>query len=223
VLPDGCLDILFWAEGGLRAAGTMTRRQIVALPPGARFAGIRFRPGMAGRFLGIAPRELTDRSAPLEDLWGRRGHGLHQRLEEASSSGEYLRLLAGSLPVPETGESAFTRALRSLAVDGGARLEEAARAANLSPRQFRRRCLEETGLTPKHLSRVLRFQRALRLFRRVPERGWAHLAAECGYYDQAHLIRDFREFAASTPTEVAAADGRFFQSARGADRITSEA
>jgi hypothetical protein len=54
----------------------------------ARVAGIRFRPGVAGRFLGIAPRELTDRWAPLEDLWGRRGRGLHERLQEAASSRE---------------------------------------------------------------------------------------------------------------------------------------
>jgi AraC-like DNA-binding protein len=210
VLPDGCLDILFWAEAGLRAVGTMTRRQVVPLPAGARVAGIRFRPGMAGRFLGIAPRELTDGWAPLEDLWGRRARGLHERLREASSSREYLRLLAGSLPVPDAGENAFFRALQML--DGNLALNEVARAANLSPRQFRRRCFEETGLTPKHLSRVLRFQRVLRLLRRAPERGWAHLAAECGYYDQAHLIRDFREFAASTPTGLAAGDDRFFQS-----------
>ncbi|MGC9970359.1 MAG: helix-turn-helix domain-containing protein [Bryobacteraceae bacterium] len=224
VLPDGCLDILFWAEGGLRAVGTMTRRQVVPLPPGARVAGIRFRPGVAGRFLGIAPRELTDGWAPLEDLWGRRGRGLHERLQEAASPREYLRLLAGSLPVPDAAENAFFRALQMLTTaDGNLSLDEVTRAANLSPRQFRRRCLEETGLTPKHLSRVLRFQRALRLLRRAPERGWAHLAAECGYYDQAHLIRDFREFAASTPTGLASGDGRFLQSAPGADRIALEA
>jgi hypothetical protein len=70
VLPDGCLDILFRPEGGLRAVGTMTVRQIAALGAGARVAGIRFRPGMAGRFLRVAPRELTDRWTPLEDLWG---------------------------------------------------------------------------------------------------------------------------------------------------------
>lgn len=210
VLPDGCVDIVFWPEGGLRAVGTMTRRQVVALPPGTRVAGIRFRPGVAGRFLGIAPRELTDRFAPLEDLWGRRGRGLHERLLEAASSGEYLRLLSGSLPVPDGGENAFHRALHLL--DGNLSLNEVARAANLSPRQFRRRCFEETGLTPKHLSRVLRFQRALRLLRHAQERGWAHLAAECGYYDQAHLIRDFREFAASTPTGLTGGDVPFFQS-----------
>lgn len=162
VLPDGCLDILFWAEAGLRAVGTMTTRYVAQLPAGARVTGIRFRPGMAGRFLRVAPRDLTDRVTPLEDLWGPPARRLHERLEEASSPGECLRLLTSSLPVPMTGDTAFSRALRSLAtVDGDLHLEleEVARAANLSPRQFRRRCLEETGLTPKHLCRVLRFQR----------------------------------------------------------------
>jgi transcriptional regulator GlxA family with amidase domain len=122
------------------------------------------------------------------------------------------------LPLPEDGENAFSRALQMLATaEGNRSLKEVAQAANLSPRQFRRRCFEETGLTPKHLSRVLRF------LRRAPERGWAHLAAECGYYDQAHLIRDFREFASSTPTGLASGDVPFFQSAPGPDRIALEA
>jgi AraC-like DNA-binding protein len=67
----------------------------------------------------------------------------------------------------------------------------------MSERQFRRRCLEESGLAPKHLCRVLRFRRACEL----GERGlpWGLIAAEAGYFDQAHLIRDFREFTGATP------------------------
>jgi AraC-like DNA-binding protein len=209
VLPDGCLDIVFWAEGGLRAVGTMTTRLEVNLVPGTPVVGLRFRPGMAGRFLRIPADELTDRWAPLEDLWGSRGRELRRRLEDTASPGGALRLLGGSLPVPEPGPDAFSGALQCLvAAEGDARLEDLAAAANLSLRQFRRRCLEQTGLTPKHLCRVLRFQRALRLLRHAPQRGWAHLAAECGYYDQAHLIRDFREFAGRSPTGVAAVEGR---------------
>jgi transcriptional regulator GlxA family with amidase domain len=155
---------------------------------------------------------------------GSTGAPLHERLEEASSSGECLRLLVNSLPLPMTADTAFSKALRSLtAGDSDLRLEEVARAANLSPRQFRRRCLEGIGLTPKHLCRVLRFQRVLRLLRHTPARGSAHLAAESGYYDQAHLIRDFREFASATPSGFAAADGRFFQSAGPIDPVASEA
>jgi AraC-like DNA-binding protein len=70
----------------------------------------------------------------------------------------------------------------------------------MSDRQFRRRCLDESGLAPTQLCRVLRFRRACALGRRgLP---WGLIAAEAGYFDQAHLIRDFREFTGVTPMSV---------------------
>src|SRR5204862_5422263 len=83
---------------------------------------------------------------------------------------------------------------------GAVNLEWVARQAGMSPRQFRRRCLEESGLAPKQLCRVLRFRHACSL----GERGlpWGLIAAETGYFDQAHLIRDFREFTGNTPMSV---------------------
>src|SRR5271154_2263655 len=72
VPPDGCLDIVYDRRHGLRAIGAMTVEQRFDFPQDAHQTGVRFRPGMAGRFLGISPAELTDASAPLEDLLPRR-------------------------------------------------------------------------------------------------------------------------------------------------------
>ena len=69
--------------------------------------------------------------------------------------------------------------------------------AGMSARQFRRRCREEAGLGPKHLARILRFRRACRLADQGES--WLRVAMEAGYFDQAHLIRDFREFTGTTP------------------------
>lgn len=70
--------------------------------------------------------------------------------------------------------------------------------AGLSTRQLERRFLREVGLSPKLLSRILRFQQVFRAVERC-DGGWAPVAVECGYYDQAHLIRDFNQFAHQTP------------------------
>ena len=64
--------------------------------------------------------------------------------------------------------------------------------------QLERRFLWEVGLTPKRLSRIVRFQRAIDLLRTTDER-WAAVALDCGYYDQAHLNREFRDFAGQSP------------------------
>jgi transcriptional regulator GlxA family with amidase domain len=75
--------------------------------------------------------------------------------------------------------------------------------AGISTRQLRRRFLMEVGVGPKLLCRLLRFQQVFRAVdQNVAE--WAGIAFECGYYDQAHLINDFRQFAQQTPAVLLA-------------------
>jgi transcriptional regulator GlxA family with amidase domain len=78
---------------------------------------------------------------------------------------------------------------------------EMADRAALSPRQFERRFRQAVGIPPKLFSRMQRFQR---VFGALEGAGWADAAIECGYYDQAHLIRDFQEFAGKPPAALLA-------------------
>jgi transcriptional regulator GlxA family with amidase domain len=71
-------------------------------------------------------------------------------------------------------------------------------AAGLGDRQLRRACYRHSGLGPKQLSRILRFRHASNLMRRGVT-DFAGLAVACGYYDQAHMIRDFRDLAGISP------------------------
>jgi AraC-like DNA-binding protein len=203
VRPDGCLDIIYSREGGLNAIGAMTAEQRYDLPAGTRMVGVRFCPGMAGPFLRAAPAELTGAAVALEDLWGRSARDLKVRLEEARSAAECIRAIVGQLRFPSGQPGSVQRAMQALsAARGRVDLDEIARQANLSPRQFRRRCLEESGLTPKHLCRVLRFRYACELAGAGGRPEWPSIALEAGYFDQAHFIRDFREFTGKTPMSV---------------------
>lgn len=203
VRPDGCVDLFYSRESGVQVIGTMTAGRRFDLAPGSPTMGIRFRPGMAGRLLGIAPAELTDLHVATEDLWGSRARELSCRLAEPGPAEEQLRLLASVLPSPPSVPGAVHRAIEAIVASHGAvDLDWVARQANLSPRQFRRRCLEESGLAPKQLCRVLRFRHAWSLAERAAGRDWSGIAAEAGYFDQAHLIRDFREFAGGPPMAV---------------------
>jgi len=201
VRPDGCVDIVFQGGIGLQVVGAMTRERRHDFAAGSRTCGIRFHPGMAGTFLGAAPAEFTDRTVALADVWGRPARQLEERMAGAPSMDDCVRLLRGAFPPPERPPDSVQRAIEAMvAAHGGVDVDWAASQAGLSARQFRRRCLEEGGLAPKHLCRVLRFRRACALAGGGVD--WAGVAALAGYFDQAHLIRDFHEFTGATPVAV---------------------
>ena len=107
-------------------------------------------------------------------------------------------------------------AWRLLTRSGGTiRAGDLARRVGWSPRYLQRRLLEETGLTPKAAARVTRFDRARRTLQRQPGTSLAALAADCGYYDQAHLAREFRELAGCPPSAWLAEEFRNVQASPG--------
>ena len=205
VRPDGCIDILY-SPAGLQAVGAMTSEQRYDLARHAHTVGLRFRPGMAAAFLRVDAAELTDRVIALEDLLGAAARDLSDRLDNASSP-ETVLTAAIRPPAPEP--NPVQRAIEAVTSShGDIDLDWVARQAGMSERQFRRRCLQESGLSPKQLCRVLRFRRACGL----GERGlpWGLIAAESGYFDQAHLIRDFLEFTGATPMQMTPASVSVF-------------
>ena len=203
VLPDGCTDLVFSSTGGhvrASAVGSMTRPLITAMTPGEQVFGVRFHPAMSHGLLRVPVAELTDQVVDLESLWGKEGRSLEQELAEAQSDGERLRVIEARLQPPEV-ETPLQRAvLWIVETRGNASVDELARHVGLSARQFRRVAIEQTGIGPKMLCRVVRFRNAAA---RVTERpdDWADFALDHGYYDQAHFINEFREFSGLTPTE----------------------
>jgi len=227
VTPDGCADILF-TGGDLRLIGPMTAWRDFLHEPGQQLFGVRFRPGMWSAIAGTPADRLTDRAPAMDDLWGARAVRLGGQLAEARSAAQAIRAVETALP-PAAESGPLERALAWMERRHGAvSMDEMAARAGLSPRQLRRVCLERTGLPPKFLARVLRFRHVHD--RLAASRGrnpgpmpttLADLALDCGYYDQAHFINEFREFSGRTP--AASADGRFFQSPAGALEVTSAA
>jgi AraC-like DNA-binding protein len=163
-------------------------------------------PLVATMVFGIPMDALARRVVPVEDLLGRPGAELLERLHDAPGWAERFDILDDELTrrlanaAPPCREVAW--AWRRLAAAEG-RIEVSALADELgwSRKHLSARFRRDVGLSPKVMARVLRFQRAVRLLEhRNGDRLW-EIALDCGYYDQAHFNRDFREFAGSTPTE----------------------
>jgi AraC-like DNA-binding protein len=168
--------------------------------------GAHFRPGGAFPFLGVPAGELADAHVDLEALWGRSAAELRERLCGAAVPAERLRLLEAALAAPLVRplehHDAVPAALEAFAGSGArGTVRDVARRVGLSERRFVEVFTAETGMTPKLFSRVQRFQRARALAddRSAPD--WARIAADCGYYDQSHLIRDFLEFSGCSPAD----------------------
>lgn len=82
---------------------------------------------------------------------------------------------------------------------GNLRIESVATHACLSLKQFERESLKRIGIPPKFYSRMIRFSHAYKLKELNPNMSWSSITYQCGYFDQMHLIRDFKFFAGSTP------------------------
>jgi len=209
VLPDGCVDLLFSrgdaGAGHLATVGLMTTPLRVEGAPVRLYFGVRFRPGMASAFFPGA-QLLTDQTRPLDDLAGNAGRRMFERLAESDSleeMGGLMDQLLRPLDPPDLGARVLWQ-LESAELS----LDQVILHSGLSVRHFRRLCLERAGVSPKHLSRILRFRKAvgrITAVKGLAQPSWADFAVACGYYDQAHFIREFRQFAGCTP-------GRFLQS-----------
>lgn len=184
---------------GMHAAPT-----IVRAAPSWACIEVRLSPLGAHRFLGLPMHELANRTVELEDLLSRADE-LTMRLREARSWAERFdlveaflaRRLADSVPPSPEVEWSWHRLRRT-----GGRASIGVLAAELgwSHRRLIARFREQIGLAPKTVARVLRFDRAVAALGSSTPRGLAEIAVDCGYFDQAHLNRDFRELAGTTPT-----------------------
>ena len=159
-------------------------------------------PPAARRLLGLPLHELAYRQVPLEDVLDE--PFLAEQLHDADEWDERFRLLdralARRLAVSPPASSEVEWAWRRLvASHGGVRVGALAEALGWSRKRLAARFREEVGLPPKTAARVLRFERARELAERGERPDWARIALEAGYYDQSHLINDFRAIAGRTP------------------------
>ena len=182
----------------------------------AHMMGVQFRAGGAFPFFGPPGRDFQNTHLSLEEIWGGRARSLHAQLVEARTPRAKFAILLIALlemaprafehhPAVDFALDRFNRAPVS------SRVAAAAADAGLSQKKFIRLFTDEVGVTPKLYLRVARFQKLLDRVWDMPSVDWAPLAAAHGYYDQPHLIRDFREFSGFTPCEYLALRGPFPQ------------
>jgi AraC-like DNA-binding protein len=145
---------------------------------------------------------LARRKVPLEDVLGE--PLLVEQLHDRSGWPERFALLdevlTRRLTDVRTPSPGVAWAWKRLVQTGGrVRVGSLANELGWSRKRIAARFREEVGLTPKATARVIRFERARECAERAESPDWAQIAVECGYYDQSHLINDFRTVTGRSP------------------------
>jgi AraC-like DNA-binding protein len=175
-----------------------------------RVIGIQFKPGGAFPLFRMPAWEAENTSLDLDYLW--RGGASEIREQVLASStvdamfATLERFLFERLVHPPQLHPAVTYALtqfRRSAHSG--RIAAVTDRISLSPRRFIELFKGQVGLPPKVFCRVRRFQRVLQTIHQATSVDWAHVALDCGYYDQSHFIHDFRSFSGLSPQAYLAA------------------
>ncbi|MGW6691083.1 helix-turn-helix domain-containing protein [Streptomyces sp. NPDC054961] len=197
------------AVTGSLAGGLEDGYRVCDHPGGQEAIRLELTPLGAFRLFAVPMSELTNRVVELGDVLGPEAAVLVERLEATRDWGARFDLLdlaltarleRGPLPAPEVSHawSLLSRA------DGAIPVGRLAAEVGWSQGHLVRRFTEQVGLTPKMSARVLRFHRAVRLLTREGANP-TDVAAACGFYDQAHLNREFRALGGTTPGQMAAA------------------
>ena len=221
VLPTGAMHLVFRLSGPpLRIfAGSEDRRGAAvghAIVGGARGSfhvrdvsapsasvGALLHPGVALPLFGAPEGALAARHTPLDALWGLQAGRALERLQAAGSQARQLDLFEALL-LDRLGDCfhglhpAVAQALAPL-MQGTLTVAEAALRSGLSHRRFIERFRGATGLAPKEYAGLHRLNRVLTLATAQPSLGWAQIAVETGYSDQAHLTHAFTGFAGLSP------------------------
>jgi len=208
MVPDGCLDVLICCDPKRPHSlicGTILQGEQIFFHAGATYFGIRLTP-LQSLCLSPAPfRDLIDRQLFLGDIV-RGVDCLCDDIAEIDSfagrMAHFERFLLPRLLSADQPSGLLSYCLQQIYQSkGNVTVDELAADVGLSARYLRKKFVGTLGLSPKQYSRITRFQHTLStMINRTAVTG--NIASEHGYYDQAHLIKDFKHFSLFTPMQI---------------------
>jgi AraC-like DNA-binding protein len=192
---------------GAIVSGAHSEYQVIPTAAQSYIMGACFQAGGAFPFLRMPASELCETTVSLEALWGcadaaelrerllaARTHQARFQILEQVLLTELLRQDAGPNAAVRFALGRFACAPQTASIGG------VTERTGLSAKRFIQAFRDATGFTPKLFCRILRFQRALECIEESRNVEWTRVALDCGYFDQAHFIHDFRAFSGINPS-----------------------
>ena len=157
---------------------------------------IAFHPGGLHKFFGLPATEIANAYTPAQWLLGAEWEEMGIRIRESRNFKERVNLAENQLlrhyPKSELRPGCVDSVVTRIIKGSLFRVEEMARSACLSERQFRRRFMEEVGISPSRFASICRLQQVVQARHKNPLQSWRSLAFEWGYTDQSHLLKDMK-------------------------------
>lgn len=221
IVPDGCMEMIFHygdlyyqytADGKAHLQprsfvfGQITTPLEIAPAGISGIIAVRFQPDGFFPFSPVPLQAMDDRAVSLTELFGSDGVSLEENVLQSRDNTDRIQLIETFLVKKLQAEVSINRITRSaveaLIESGGQNsIHELASQLQINRRQLERKFSKATGLSPKQYSKVLRLQNAFKLIGQGTFQHLTELALEAGYYDQAHFVKDFREFTGVSPRQ----------------------
>lgn len=226
VLPDGCMELIFHFGDPFqivkKGVARLQDRSILfgqiesfveMMPSGKTgLVAVRFKPSGLAPFVNIPVSEFNHGAVSIEHVFGKEAERLEALVMLSETVEERMQVIEQFL-ISRLYRSEHDRIVHSslqyLGLTNMMSVDQLANSHGISMRQLERKFKNTTGLSPKTLMRIMRFQRFFALLESENELNLTQLALDAGYYDQAHFIRDFHRFAGMSPTQYFKSDNRF--------------
>lgn len=220
IVPDGCMEMIFhygdlykqYVEDGQAVIqprscvfGQLTKPLVIEPTGATGIFSVRFHYEGFIPFASIPIKEMDDKAVSLDRLFGEEGMELEKNILESKTPTEKITCVEEFL-LKKLDATAIDRVVQStidtiLTANGQISIGELSQQTQINRRQLERKFSSAVGLSPKQLSKTIRLQSTLKLLLNKEFTSLTALAHESEFYDQAHFIKDFKEFTGLTPKE----------------------
>lgn len=219
VFPDGCIELIFHSGDLFKKYDSQTQSHIqprsfihgqikkcIEIEPTGetKIFSVRFQPGGLQRFIDFDVDELTDKTLSVAEIWNAEGNATEKAMLSAKTDAAKIEtienFLLSRLGKSKRHDTDVEYCVNELVqTHGSASIDAFAATLHIGKRQLERKFVAGVGLSPKMLARILRFQHTLQLIENHEFESFTKVAYDGGFYDQAHFIKDFRQFTGLNP------------------------
>ena len=217
-LPTGCVSLIFHRKERLFSSnlsdlqprsficGQETVFSDVSSTGETEMIVVVFQPHTSKLFFNHPISLFRDLNISIIDTEDKELTELSNRIEDSMNNENCIKfiesfLLKKIIVNPSCYLPRLSEVIKSINSNPNISTKELADIACLSEKQFSRVFSDNVGLSPKEFSRIIRIQRALSILQNSPSISFAQLAYDCGYTDQSHMIKEFKQFSGNTPKE----------------------